>query len=350
MVREINYEVKASDAGKSIYNFLRDRFYSYKILTLFRHREASILLNGSPALMKSELNISDKLTVIYEESDESENIIPTDLPFEIVYEDEDIMVVNKPADMPVHPAINNFDNTLANALTFYFQSKGEKLVFRCINRLDRNTSGLLIVAKHRLSASILSDFMKKREIHREYVALAGGLLCQPHPSESAASSVLCQPLSPTTYTIDAPIGRVSDSIIERFVDYENGAPAVTHYEIIKSYEDVTPFLKSSPGRDFIATCPPYTCRELIVTCPPYTCPATLIKLHLETGRTHQIRVHMRHINHPLIGDSLYNKEPGPLSSQALHSYRLDFIHPITLEKMSFTSDSIPFINDDEINL
>jgi len=243
--------------------------------------------------MNTSMNEGDTLTVIYNETESSENIVAVSLPFEIVYEDDDIMVVNKPADMPVHPAINNFDNTLANGIAFYFESKNEKFMFRCINRLDRNTSGLLLVAKHRLAASILSQFMKNREIHREYLAIASGIFDEKRG------------------VIDLPIGRVGESIIERFVDFENGDNAVTHYEVIQEY-----------------------------TNDEYGEPCSLLKIKLDTGRTHQIRVHMSYIGHPLLGDHLYNKKPGVLSRQALHSHILKFTHPLTLEEMCF--ESSPF--------
>lgn len=329
MKRIITYEITQKDSGKSIYTFLREHFYSYKILTFFRHQEGSILVNNTPALMKSLISSGDMLTVVYSEDDESENIIPSNLPFEIVYEDEDIMVINKPADMPVHPAINNFDNTLANALTYYFNQKNEKLVFRCINRLDRNTSGLLIVAKHRLAGSILADFMKKREIHREYIALASGNLCKPYQSNTCISKQNDD--GSFSGTINAPIGRVNESIIERFVDFENGVSAITHFKTLKYFEDVTPYIKHTS--------------EFLPSKSLSQNPATLISLKLDTGRTHQIRVHMAYIGHPLLGDSLYNKEPGPLNRQALHSYCIEFVHPITLERMIFKSDSIPFLNE-----
>lgn len=290
MNRIINYTISENDINKTIIIYLRERFYSSKMLTHLKHTDGAVLLNNVPVFMNTQLKTGDILQINYNENETSENIIPVNLPFETIFEDEDIIVINKPYDMPVHPAINNFDNTLANGLTYYFNSKGENLVFRCINRLDRNTSGLLVVAKNRLSASILSDFMKKRQIHREYLAVASG-----HFDKLSG-------------TVDAPIGRVSDSIIERFVDYENGDTAVTHYEVVGEY------VVKDGNRD--------------VTC-------SLLKIKLDTGRTHQIRVHMKHIGHPLIGDTLYNKEPGPLKRQALHSHKLDFIHPVTLEKMHF---------------
>jgi len=300
MERNISYIISEKDAGKTIHFFLKEHFYPAKMITLLKHTEASVMLNGVPVFLNTVLTENDNLSIIYIENDDSENIVPVNLPFKIVYEDEDIMVIDKPADMPVHPAINNFENTLANGISYYFLSKNEHFVFRCINRLDRNTSGLLIVAKHRLSAAILSQFMKKREIHREYLALASGFF-----SEKSG-------------TIDLPIGRVSDSIIERFVDFENGDCAVTHYEVLKEFSSND--ASNSSGVD-----------------------CSLLRITLDTGRTHQIRVHMRHIGHPLVGDTLYNKEPGRLPRQALHSHSIEFTHPITLKPLKFVSN-IDFMN------
>ena len=311
MLRKINYKISPEHSGKTIYIFLRERYFSAKMLAHLKHTENSIIHNGTPVFLNTILHEGDELTVVYTEDDESENIIPVDLPFEIVYEDEDIMVVNKPADMPVHPAINNFDNTLANGIAYYFAKQNKHFMFRCINRLDRDTSGLLIVAKHRLSASILSDFMKKREIHREYLALASGIFDEK------------------SGTIDLPIGRVGDSIIERFVDFENGDRAVTHYDVLKEFAE-----------------PIYNAYNLKTTCESNMpnlsdddIPCSLLRLHLETGRTHQIRVHMSHIGHPLLGDHMYNKKPSSLNRQALHSHVIEFRHPITLENMRFISFS-----------
>lgn len=293
MTRTINYPIAKSDAEKTIHVFLKEHYFCTKMITHLKHTDNSVLLNNAPVFLNTKMQSGDTLTIVYHEDDESLNIIPVDLSFEIIYEDEDIMVINKPADMPVHPAINNFDNTLANGIAYYFMNKNERFVFRCINRLDRNTSGLLIIAKHRLSASILSDFMKKRQIHREYLALASGNF-----EEKAG-------------TIDLPIGRVGDSIIERFVDFENGDRAITHYEVIDEYNSNN---------------------------SPYGEACSLLKITLDTGRTHQIRVHMSHIGHPLLGDGMYNKKPGILNRQALHSHIIEFVHPITLEKMHFECD------------
>lgn len=285
MTRKIDYKITSNDAHKTIYIFLRERYFSAKMLAYLKHLESSVLLNGKPVFLNSILNPDDLLTIIYSEDTVSENIIPVSLDFEIVFEDEDIMVINKPQDMPVHPAINNFDNTLANGLMYYFNSKGRNYTFRCINRLDRDTSGLLIIAKHRLSGSILSDFMKQREIHREYRALASGIFDAKEG------------------TIDAPISRVNESIITRQVDFKNGDSAVTHYKVIDEING-----------------------------------NSLLSIKLDTGRTHQIRVHMKYIGHPLIGDHLYNENPGDMERQALHSYKIKFKHPINLEWMEFISE------------
>ena len=213
---------------------------------------------------------------------QSTEINPENIPLDIVYEDEDILVVNKPADMPIHPSINNYENTLANAVAYYYKKQGETFIFRCINRLDRDTTGLLIIAKHALSASILSKQMKAREIRRTYLAVCKGQL----PTEVGI--------------INAPIARKADSAIERCVDFSNGESAVTHYRV-RYYQDGY----------------------------------SLVELHLETGRTHQIRIHMQYLGNPLPGDYLYCPDYSKISRTALHSYRLAFCHPITGNPMDF---------------
>ena len=209
--------------------------------------------------------------------------MPAPLPFEIVYEDEDLLVINKPADMPIHPSFQNHGNTLADALTWHYQQQGKEFVYRCINRLDRDTTGLLIVARHQLSASILSDMVRKREIHREYLAIVEGI-----PPEKG--------------TISAPIGRKEGSAILREVNFETGEPARTHFTRLETRNGLS-----------------------------------LVSLKLETGRTHQIRVHMAYIGCPLIGDYLYYPDHTRINRQALHSYRLSFLHPITGKALSFTA-------------
>lgn len=192
-------------------------------------------------------------------------------------------MIDKPADMPVHPSMNNHDNTLANAVAAYAEEQGRHYPYRCINRLDRDTTGLLILAKHMLSAAVLYEEMRRREIRRTYLAIVRGRIEAPG-------------------IIDLPIGRKEGSAIERQVDQEHGERAVTHYTPLRH------------GVDW-----------------------TLVQCTLETGRTHQIRVHMSHLGHPLPGDFLYGPKDPRMKRQPLHSWKLSFIHPITGARMEFTS-------------
>lgn len=284
MERIITYTIDSASAGLRIEQYLRRRGYSYQNLTQLKKMRESILINGVWSYMRTAVKNGDILTVHIQEPESSPNIPPVKLPLDIVYEDEDIVVVNKPAGMPVHPSLNNYENSLANGLMYYYQEQGKPFIFRCTNRLDRDTSGLTVVAKHMVSSSILSSMGMRHEITREYLAIVRGAL---NPSEG---------------TIDAPIGRTGSSLIERKIDFENGECAVTHYRVVEEQNG-----------------------------------HSLVSLILETGRTHQIRVHMKYIGHPLVGDYLYNPDMEYIDRQALHSHRLSFTHPVTGEKMEFTA-------------
>ena len=299
MTRTFVYSISAEESGTKITDYLRNHGYSRHILTCLKHTDDTVLVNGLGVYMNYVLQPDDRLTIVIPEETPSEHIVPVNLPFPVVYEDEDLMVIDKPADMPVHPSIGNYENTLANAVAWYFQQQNIPFVFRCINRLDRDTTGLLILAKNMLSGAILSDQMKKREIHRIYLAITEG------KTDPAG-------------TINRPIGRADHSLILRQVDPDKGDPACTHY-LQKCWHPKTfyPATLSVPQDGL-----------------------SLVQLQLETGRTHQIRVHMTSIGHPLIGDTLYNPETALLARQALHSYRLAFTHPVTGVPLEFTS-SLP---------
>lgn len=161
MKRILTYLITESDSDQRIYDFLCHHGYSRHIRTWLKQHPGSVRLNGEEALFYFPLKNGDLLEISLEEEHPSENIVPVDLPIHIIYEDEDLMVIDKPADMPVHPSIGNYENTLANAAAWYFHRQDIPFVFRCINRLDRDTTGLLILAKHMLSGAILSDQMKK---------------------------------------------------------------------------------------------------------------------------------------------------------------------------------------------
>ena len=282
--RILTYSISEHDARLRIEQFLRRRGFSGQNLTDLRKIPGSVCVNQTPCILKTVLQPKDILTVTITTTSSSPNILPVPIPFDLVYEDEDLLVVNKPAGMPVHPSAKNHDNTLANALAWYYQEQGLSFVFHCTNRLDRDTSGLVLVARHSYSATRIAQMTKDREIHREYRAIVRGT---PVPSAG---------------TIDAPLGRKSGSIIERTVDFEQGEPAITHYQVVESKNG-----------------------------------HSLLALQLETGRTHQIRIHLKHLGYPLVGDYLYNPDMEFINRQALHAYHLRFSHPVTGEKMEFTA-------------
>lgn len=284
MRRVFNYTIPKDFEGASLLSFFKEKQYSSQIITHLKRTENGIMLNGVWGRVRDILHENDILTITLIESDSSENIVPTNLPLDIVYEDEDLMVINKAANVPIHPSQGNYDNTLANAVAYYYAQKNEPFTYRCINRLDRDTTGLLILAKHMYSASLLSNMVQNREIHREYLAIATGLV----PEEGI---------------IEAAIGRVDGSTIERQVDEDDGDYACTHFKRV---------------------------------C--YKNGYSLVSLKLATGRTHQIRVHMKHIGHPLPGDFLYNPDYSVIKRQALHSHRLQFLHPITGQNMEFEAE------------
>lgn len=287
MERVLEYNISQVDSGKSIKDFLQEQGFSRQNLVELKKIPESILLNDVWEYVTCKLAEGDTLRIQIKEEESSEKIPPVELPFPVVYEDEDIVVVNKPADMPIHPSLNNYENTLGNAAAYYFEKQGKSFVFRCINRLDRDTTGLTILAKHMVSCSMLQNDMVERKISREYLAIVEG-------NFEKADGI-----------VNAPIGRKEGSTIERMVDYENGERAVTHYRILEQKENVA-----------------------------------MVALKLETGRTHQIRVHMTSIGHPLVGDFLYNPNNKQMSRQALHAWHLSFVHPITKEWMELEA-SIP---------
>ena len=286
MTRILEYQITEQFHNMTIGNYLKTLGFSHQCVIALKKQEKGILLNGIWAYVNTLLSEGDTLTLTLSEDDSSEKIPPVNLPLHILYEDEDILVLNKPADMPIHPSLNNYENTLANAVAYYYDSQNIPFVFRCINRLDRDTTGVTMLAKNPFSAGILSEMVRNREIHREYVAIADGIFLQKEG------------------IVDAPIGRKEGSTIEREINLETGERAVTHYTVLKENKDLN-------------------CSQ--------------IKLWLETGRTHQIRVHMKHLGHPLLGDFLYNPDMTYIKRQALHSHSLTFKHPITKEPMHFVA-------------
>ena len=279
MNRIFHYQITENEQGTTVLDFLRKKGFSRHILSSMKADKEALTRNGQRIGGREQLLAGDHFRVRLLETIDSDGIVPVSMPLSILYEDEDILVINKPADMPVHPSIGNYTNTLANGVAAYLDAKDEHSPFRCINRLDRDTSGTLILAKNAFSAAVLSTQMRNRQIRRTYLAVVEGI-------------------TPPNGTISAPISRVDDSVIERHVDFLHGEPAVTHYERLETKNE-----------------------------------HSLLEIHLETGRTHQIRVHMGYIGHPLPADYLYHPVYDCFKRQPLHSLQLEFRHPVTDKSM-----------------
>lgn len=287
MERKLFFTISEDNSGMTIQDYLKKQGFSSQNIIELKKMHRSVLINDEWMHMNYKLQKDQCLLIHIREQKSNDQILPINLPFPILYEDEDLVVINKPADMPIHPSQNNYDNTLANAAAYYYEELQQiPFTFRCINRLDKDTTGLTILAKNMYSANILAGQMQKREIKRLYLALLDGTLDKKYG------------------TIRFPIGRKSGSTIERQIDFKNGDTAITHYCRLKEYDDYT-----------------------------------LAAFQLETGRTHQIRVHMASINAPLVGDTLYNDKlsANRLPRQALHAYRISFVHPVTGKRMKFTA-------------
>ena len=283
MKRIFTYKITEEDAGKTVGTFLLEHEYTPTCIKFLKKAENLITVNGKWEFVNKILQENDILETVFLDDENSENIPSVEMPLDIVYEDEDVLVLNKPPKLPIHPTKGYEYHSLANGVVHYYEKQGIPFVFRSINRIDKDTTGLVIVAKNMLSGSILGEAMRNREIRRTYLAVTEGEL-------------------PEKGTIDLPIGRREGSAVERCID-ENGAKAVTHYERLH-----------------------------------YANGHSLAQIRLETGRTHQIRLHMRAIGHPLPADVLYNENFAVIGRHALHSWKLEFPHPITKEILCFEQE------------
>ena len=275
----LEFTVEQKENGMLLRDFLRKRGVSAALAKGVKASDG-FFRDGAPVHTDMRLSAGQRISFALPPEPPTE-VLPQALPLDILYEDEDILVLNKPADMPVHPSAGNYENTLANGVAWYYKQQGKAFVYRCINRLDRDTTGVLVLAKNPLSGALLSAQMKQRQIRRTYLALTDGI-----PPERGA--------------ISAPVARMDASVITREVNFERGEAAVTHYERLAVNNGYA-----------------------------------LVELHLDTGRTHQIRVHMKYIGCPLPGDFLYHPVFDRIGRQALHSFQLEFAHPITGEPMCF---------------
>ena len=280
--------VEINDSGKRIDKYLNENteYTRSKIQKMIDN--GNILVNDIKVKDSYKVNENDYITI--EALEETTDILPENIPLDIYYEDDDLIVVNKPSGMVVHPAPGNYTGTLVNALIYHTNNLSKvntNIRPGIVHRIDADTSGLLLVAKNDKSHNILAEAIQKKEVVREYIALVEGIIMED------------------TATIDAPIGRDKKDRKKMTVTSENSKDAVTHIRVLERYKD-----------------------------------STLIRCKLETGRTHQIRVHLSYIGHPVVNDPVYghkkliDKDFG----QMLHAEKLGFVHPTTKEYMEFTAE------------
>lgn len=267
----------------TINDVLLNEFKLSNRLTTKLIRNHQVYLNDEISDTRNPIEFNDKITIDLSLPEDNSNIVPNNMKLNIIYEDEWFIVVDKPSNIAIHPSNSHYRDSLSNGIRFYFDQIGLKKKIRVVNRLDYNTSGLVIFAKCEYIHEQFSKQMSENLFKKEYLCIIKGFL------------------ENKTGIINLPIARKSNSIIERCID-EKGQQSITHYEVLKTFDNYS-----------------------------------LVRCILETGRTHQIRVHFYSIGHPILGDTLYGKKSSLIDRQALHSNKITLIHPITKEQICFES-------------
>ncbi|MBA4494801.1 RluA family pseudouridine synthase [Paenactinomyces guangxiensis] len=270
-----SHEVTAEEEGKMLHQVLKNRFrFSRRMMSRLR-RSGLVTVNGEIIYFTARVSRGDQIFIRLP-SEESGHIPPQEIPFAVVYEDEDIIVIDKPPGLVVHPTRGYPDGTLANGLMHYWAQRGESYKVRPVTRLDKDTSGLMAVAKHAYTHAYLAAQMAEKRYRRAYLAVVHGRMAEDQG------------------IIDKEIGINREQQIRWVIEGDGGAPAVTRFEVVERYSR-----------------------------------ATRVRLELETGRTHQIRIHLSSIGHPIIGDEMYGTKADQhlISRQALHATYLRLFHP-----------------------
>ena len=280
----LKYVIKQEDKNKTINKVLEEKFELSNRLFSKLIRNKRITVNNINIDTRQKAKIGDIIKIDLNYKEDNSNIVSKKMDLDIVFEDDGILVLNKSAGIAVHPSILHYEDSLASGVKYYLENSGIYKKIRPVNRLDLNTSGLIVFAKNEYIQESLIRQMKNNDFTKEYLAIVTGTL------ENKKGK------------IDAPISRKENSIIERCVS-EKGQRAITEYEVIKNSREMS-----------------------------------LVKCKLLTGRTHQIRVHMAYIGHSLLGDTLYGKESHLIKRQALHCYKIAFIHPISHKKIELKID------------
>lgn len=281
---DMKWTITNEQDGMSILDYLRSvHSFSRRIVKHLKEEPGNIRVNETNQTVRFILSTGDELEVTFPPEHIGRGLVPEQLALSIVYEDEAVLVIDKPAGMATIPSFNHLNGTIANAVLGYYEKRNIPYTVHVVTRLDRDTSGLLLIAKHQYSHSLLAGEQKAGNVHRNYCAVVEGRLAK------------------RAGTIDANIGRKEGSIIERTV-IETGKRAITHFQVEQESSRYS-----------------------------------LVSIRLETGRTHQIRVHFSHIGHSLAGDDLYGGTATHINRQALHCQSLSFIHPFTKKVMQFHS-------------
>lgn len=277
----LSYSVKNNSPVINVKQILKNEFFLSDRLIRKLKLNNKIYINNMPASVNFRVKTSDVVSVNIDFEEDNSNIVPTKMDLDILYEDDAYLIINKPAGIPTHPSYLHYTNSLSNGIKYYFDSIKLKKKIRPVNRLDRNTSGIVIFAKNEYIQECLIRQMQNNIFQKEYIAILSGNL------------------EKTIGTINAPIARKSNSIIERCIRTD-GDTAITEYKVIQNMQN-----------------------------------NSLVIFKLKTGRTHQIRVHSQYIGHPIIGDTLYGSSSPIIDRQALHSYKVNFIHPISKEEVTY---------------
>lgn len=285
----IRWTVQPGDP-RFLREFLREKGISRRIVGRVKFHGGKMWVNQQRVKVSHLIEPGDEIVMELAPEPANDLLLTSHTPLDILYEDDWFLIVNKPSHLVSVPSIAHYEETMASRVKGHLlRNNCPYQVVHTVTRLDRFTSGAMLFAKHMLAHSVMDEYLRSGRLHKEYLALAHGQVAPSHD------------------VIDAPIARSEESIIERCVRAD-GKPAVTEYWVLQTYDY----------------------------------PASLLKLHLHTGRTHQIRVHLSHRGHPLLGDDLYGGQKSLIDRQALHCQRLSFVHPVTSEMLDV---SAPLPND-----